>query len=71
MISQKLYLIRRLRNRVFHYEQIFKCPKNTLKLYNDIIQILSYLPGDNARILKKTSTFLNVYNSLMQQKISQ
>ncbi len=68
-ISQQLYLIRRLRNRIFHYEQIFKYPKNTLKLYNDIVQILSYLPGDNARILKKTSTFLNVYNSLTQQMI--
>lgn len=65
-ISQQLYIIRRLRNRIFHYEQIFKCPKNTLKLYNSIMQILSYLPDDNSNILKRTSTFLNVYNSIVK-----
>ena len=65
MISQQLYQIRRFRNRVFHYEQVFKNPQNTLKMYNDIMQVISYLPGDNARILKKTSTFLNLYNSLL------
>lgn len=26
IISKKLYAIRKLRNRIFHYEQIFKCP---------------------------------------------
>ena len=64
IISQQLYIIRRLRNRVFHYEQIFKNPKNTLSLYNEIMNLISYLPGDNFSILKKTSSFLKVYNSL-------
>lgn len=62
IISQQLYIIRRLRNRVFHYEQIFKHPKNTLRLYNEIMMLISYLPGDNINILKRTSIFLNVYN---------
>ena len=63
-ISQQLDQIRRLRNRVFHYEQIIKNPQKTLELYNNIIQILSYLPGDNEKLLKNTSTFIEVYSSL-------
>ncbi|MBR1907550.1 Abi family protein [bacterium] len=64
-ISRQLYYIRRLRNRVFHYEQIFKVPSNTLKLYNLIIQMISYLPDNgNSEILKNTSIFLNTYNQL-------
>lgn len=65
LISNKLYAIRKLRNRVFHYEQIFKYPEKILKLYNDILEILSYLPNDSICILKKTSEFLYVYNNLM------
>ena len=65
-ISQKLYTIRRFRNRVFHYEKIFKYPNRTLNLYNDILEILSYLPNDDLEILKKTSIFLDTYNKLIQ-----
>lgn len=64
IISQKLYAIKKLRNRVFHYEQIFKYPQKTLKLYNDIMELLSYLPNDNLNVVKETSTFLNLYNEL-------
>lgn len=64
IISQKLYAIKKLRNRVFHYEQIFKYPQKTLKLYNNIIELLSYLPNDNLNVIKETSTFLNLYNEL-------
>lgn len=64
-ISTKLYLIRRLRNRVFHYEQIFKYPKNTLRLFNEIKEFLSYLPDNgNSDILAKTSIFMDTYNKL-------
>ena len=62
LIATKLRLIRRFRNRVFHYEPIFKNPQNTLKMYNEIIEMISYLPSDNSDILKDTSNFLNVYN---------
>lgn len=65
-IAKKLYTIRRFRNRVFHYEKIFKYPARTLNLYNDILEMLSYLPNDDLEILKKTSTFLETYNKLMQ-----
>lgn len=65
-IAKQLYKIRRFRNRVFHYEKIFKYPEKTLSLYNDIMEILSYLPNDDLNILKKTSTFLDTYNKLMQ-----
>ena len=64
VISQKLYAIRKLRNRVFHYEQIFRYPKKTLKLYNEILELLSYLPKDNLNVIQDTSSFLDLYNQL-------
>jgi len=65
-IAKKLYSIRRFRNRVFHYEKIFKYPDRTLSLYNDILEMLSYLPNDDLEILKRTSTFLDTYNKLIK-----
>ena len=65
-IAQKLYKIRRFRNRVFHYEKIFKYPDKTLELYNNILEILSYLPKDELEILRHTSTFLNTYNNILK-----
>ena len=67
IIAKKLYNIRRLRNRIFHYEKIFKYPQRTLGLYNDILEILSYLPSDNLEILKQTTTFIKTYNELTQK----
>ena len=61
-LSLRLRAIRYLRNRVFHYEPIFKKPQNTLKMYNEIMEIISYLPSDNSNILADTSNFLNIYN---------
>ncbi len=65
-ITKKLYTIRKLRNRVFHYEQIFKNPDRTLELYNTILEVISYLPNDNLKILEKTSIFPQIYNSLTE-----
>ena len=59
-ISKKLDSIRRLRNRIFHYEPILKEPEKILSKYNEILEILSYLE-DNKMILDKTSNFLEVY----------
>ncbi len=64
VVSKKLYTIRKLRNRIFHYEQIFKYPKKTLELYNIILEIISYLPQDKFKLAEKTSTFLTTYNKL-------
>ena len=72
VIATKLRSIRYLRNRIFHYEPIFKQPQNTLRMYNEIMEIISYLPSDDTNILKDTSTFINTYNQvlgeLQQQK---
>ena len=68
VIAAKLRLIRRFRNRIFHYEPIFKFPQNTLKIYNQIMEIINYLPSDNSDILKDTSTFLHAYNQAMTIK---
>ncbi len=72
VIATKLRAIRYLRNRIFHYEPIYKNPQNTLRMYNTIMEVISYLPHDNSNILKDTSTFLDTYNKaikeLQQQK---
>lgn len=68
VISDKLYKIRKLRNRIFHYEQVFKCPEKTLKLYDHIQEIMSYLPKDEFNIVPTTSTFLTLYNQLVLSK---
>lgn len=67
-LSLRLRTIRYLRNKIFHYEPIFKKPQNTLKMYNEIVEIISYLPSDNANILKDTSTFINIYNQAIATK---
>lgn len=66
IISKKLYAIRKLRNRIFHYEQIFRYPEKTLELYNTIIEILSYLPSDEFNVVKNNSNFLDTYNELLK-----
>ena len=67
IIASKLRAIRYLRNRIFHYEPIFKQPQNTLKMYNEIMEIISYLPTDNSNILKDTSTFIMTYNQVLSE----
>lgn len=64
-LSLRIRVVRYLRNRIFHYEPIFKHPQNTLNMYNEIMELISYLPVDDANILKETSTFLNVYNQAL------
>jgi len=66
VLAVKLRIIRRFRNRIFHYEPVFRYPKNTLKMYNEIMEIIGYLPSDNSDILKDTSTFLNIYNKISE-----
>lgn len=68
IMATKLRSIRRFRNRIFHYEPIFKKPENTLRMYNEIMEMITYLPSDNMDILKETSTFLKVYNQSMVLK---
>lgn len=62
MLSKKLTSIRKLRNRIFHYEPILT--KSLLNKYNEILEVMSYLPQDNGGILKDTSNFLDVYNKI-------
>ena len=71
VLATKLRLIRRFRNRIFHYEPIFKHPQNTLKMYNGIMEMISYLPTDNSNILLDTSNFLDVYNHAVATSVQQ
>lgn len=63
-ISNLLNSIRKLRNRVFHYEIILKEPQNLLKKYNEILEMLSYLPQNNPKILNETSNFLKTFDEV-------
>lgn len=62
MLSKKLTSIRKLRNRIFHYEPILT--KSLLSKYNEILEVLAYLPQDSIDILNDTSNFLEIYNKL-------
>lgn len=62
VLSTKLTSIRKLRNRIFHYEPVLS--KSLLSKYNEILEVLSYLPQDNNSILNDTSNFLDVYNQV-------
>ena len=64
-LSIKLRSVRKLRNRIFHYEPIFKKPIALLNKYNEILEIISYLPCSDSTILNDTTTFLEVYNQLI------
>lgn len=61
-ISTKLNSIRKLRNRIFHYEPVLA--KSILNKYNEIMEVLSYLPQGDISILKDTSNFLDIYNKV-------
>lgn len=63
-ISNLLNSIRKLRNRVFHYEIILKDPNDLMKKYNEILEMISYLPQNNSKILQETSTFLSTFNKI-------
>lgn len=67
-ISKLLVSIRKLRNRVFHYEIILKDSDKLLVKYNEILEMLSYLPKNNPKILKATSNFLVVFDEVTSSK---
>lgn len=62
ILSKKLTSIRKLRNRIFHYEPVLS--KSLLNKYDEIMEVLSYLPQGDISILKDTSNFLDVYNKV-------
>ncbi len=56
-ISEKLNKIKKLRNRVFHYEPILYKKEKFGEIYNIICEIIAYLPQDNSNIFKNTNQF--------------
>jgi hypothetical protein len=67
-ISKKLVSIKKLRNKIFHYEPILKHKDKILNKYDEMLEILSYLPTDNSDILNKTCNFKDVYNVIVQNE---
>ncbi len=56
-ISEKLNKIKKLRNRIFHYEPILHKKDKFGVLYNNICDIMSYLPKDNSGLFERTNNF--------------
>lgn len=67
-ISSKLQKIRKLRNRIFHHEPIYKQYKTLIDRYNEIIEILSYLPQDSLKIIEQTCRFNDIYNQILEKE---
>ncbi len=66
-IARKLDLIKALRNKVYHYVPVLKNPNALLNRYNDIQELLSYLPHDKSNMLMRTSSFLTTYNEVLKK----
>lgn len=64
-LSQKLTKIKRLRNRVFHYEPILNKKNDILGVYNGINEILGYLPRNGSSILNDTCNFMEVMAEIL------
>jgi hypothetical protein len=67
-IASKLTSIKKLRNKIFHYEPILKHKEKILNKYNEMLEILSYLPKDDSDILNKTCKFKDAYNSIIKHQ---
>jgi hypothetical protein len=63
-IAKILHTVKRLRNRIFHYEPIYKKGENLLGIYNDMLTVLSYLPCCEHQIFERTCRFKDVYNAV-------
>lgn len=64
-LSIKLTKIKKLRNRVFHYEPIIKDSENILILYKMMREIIGYLPQDNSNLLEQTDDFVYVMSKIV------
>ena len=60
--------IRKLRNRIFHHEPIYKQYKTLIDRYNEIIEILSYLPQDSLKIIEQTCRFKDIYKQILEKE---
>jgi len=67
IISSQLTKIKNLRNRVFHYEPILKNNNDFLTIYNEIRQIIFYLPSGNERIIRETDNFNRIITEVIKE----
>ena len=68
-ISRTLTKIKNLRNRIFHYEPIFKNDAAFWEIYDETIKIISYLPEGNKEIIKRTDNFKSIISEVMETLI--
>ncbi len=66
-ISEKLTKIKKLRNRVFHYEPILYKKEKFSVIYNIICEIIAYLPKDNSGIFERTNNFPSEIAKMLQE----
>ena len=63
-IADSLYRIRKLRNRIYHYEPIFDNLQDVINLYQEMLSFLNWLDNDLPKILSEIDRFKLVYARL-------
>jgi hypothetical protein len=61
-VADYLYRIRKLRNRVYHYEPIFRNLQDVEKQYNEMISFITWLDKDLPKLLDEIDRFKEIYN---------
>lgn len=66
-ISVKLNKIKKLRNRIFHYEPILYKKDKFGVIYNIICELITYLPKDGSGIFERTNNFPYDLTEMLQE----
>jgi hypothetical protein len=61
-VADHLYRIRKLRNRVYHYEPIFRNLQDVEKQYNEMISFITWLDQDLPKLLDDIDRFKEIFN---------
>lgn len=61
-VADYLYRIRKLRNRVYHYEPIFRNLGDVEKQYNEMISFITWLDKDLPKLLDDIDRFKEIFS---------
>lgn len=63
-IDDVLYRVRTLRNRIYHYEPIFRNPKDIKNQYNEMMTFLTWLDNDLPKLLTDIDRFDSILKKM-------
>ena len=61
IIADHLFRIRKLRNRVYHYEPIFRNLDELEKLYNEMLEFIAWLDNELPKLLQDIDRFKEIF----------